>query len=121
MLKKQKYANFLKPDKIFILSALHYLLNLNKVIEPYNVTLSYISPSKRTSGLIILNAKEKIEWGNKVISQLKKVSNLEKDKFILLAGQEYIKPLRKYLNNIKEPLKGLSQGKRLKYLNDKLK
>ena len=41
------YAEALKPDKIFILSALHHLLNLDKEIEPYDVTLSNV-PKKKT-------------------------------------------------------------------------
>ena len=41
------YAHSLNPDKIFILSALHHLLDLEMEIEPYNVTLSNIPKSKR--------------------------------------------------------------------------
>ena len=35
-----KYAEKLKPDKIFILSAKYHLLPLDKEIEPYDVTLT---------------------------------------------------------------------------------
>lgn len=112
------YANKQNPDKIFILSALHYLLNLEDVIEPYNVTLSNIPKSKRNPGLKILTAIEKVEWGKKVIDFLSKESDLINDEFIILAGQEYIKPLFNKISKLTNPLNGLKQGQRVKYLND---
>ena len=45
------YAYRQNPDKIFILSALHHLLDLEKEIEPYNVTLSNVPKNKRKPGL----------------------------------------------------------------------
>jgi len=54
------YAKKQKPDKIFILSALHHLLKLDDVIEPYNVTLSNIPKNKRKAGLKILSSVEKV-------------------------------------------------------------
>ena len=39
------------PDKIFILSALHHLLDIDQEIEPYNVTLSNVPKAKRVPGL----------------------------------------------------------------------
>jgi len=100
------YGISLNPDKIFILSALHQLLNLDTEIEPYNVTLSNIPKSKRKADLKILTSKEKIEWGKKIIGQLKIEADLEKDEFIILAGQEYIKPIEGYIinNNLKKAL-----------------
>jgi len=112
------YANKQKADKIFILSALHYLLKLDDVIEPYNVTLSNIPKSKRKAGLKILTSTEKVGWGNKVIELLSKESNLKDDEFIILAGQEYIKPLLGKISKLSNPLKGLKQGQRVKYLNE---
>jgi len=105
------YGISLKPDKIFILSALHYLLDLDKEIEPYNVTLSNVPKGKRKAGLKILSSTEKKEWGKKVLEQLEKVTDIKKDTFIILAGQSYIKPIAS-LSNIEEPLKGVVQGKR---------
>src|SRR5665647_769093 len=64
------YAYSLNPDKIFILSALHHLLDLERVIEPYNVTLSNVPKKKRKVGLKVLNSQEKKEWGEKVIEML---------------------------------------------------
>ena len=110
------YAYSLKPDKIFILSALHHLLDLEKVLEPYDVTLSIVPRAKRKPGLKVLNAAEKIEWGIKVVGMLKEHTDLQHDMFIILAGNEYLKPIASNIRNLDNRLSGLSQGRRLKYL-----
>ncbi len=112
------YAQQLKPNKIFILSALHHLLHLDKEIEPYNVTLSSVPKHKRKEGLKILTSTEKKEWGRKVIEQLSKESDLQNDDFIFLAGQQYLKPLITSIRHYKNPILGLGQGKRLKFLKE---
>ncbi len=73
------YGELLKPDKIFILSALHHLIELEKEIEPYNVTLSNVPKSKRKVGLKVLDKNETIDWGKKVLEQLSKEAKLEND------------------------------------------
>ncbi len=105
------YGISLKPDKIFILSALHNLLDLDKEIEPYDVTLSYVSPNKKAKNpnLKVLTKAEAKLWGQKVIEQLVKVADIKKDTFIILAGQSYIKPIQKELTNIVEPLNKVSE------------
>ncbi len=112
------YAQQLKPNKIFILSALHHLLQLDTEIEPYDVTLSSVPKHKRRKGLKILTVAEKKEWGKKVIEQLSKETDLQNDEFIFLAGQQYIKPLTNSIRHYKNPLLGLGQGKRLKFLKE---
>ena len=113
------YAQALRPDKIFILSALHHLLDLETEIEPYDVTLSYVSPDKRKKKphLKVLTNDEANLWGAKVIEQLKQVADIKNDRFIVLAGQSYLKPIQNSLTHIVEPLNGIVQGKR----PDKLK
>jgi hypothetical protein len=112
------YAYKLNPDKIFILSALHHLIDLDKEIEPYNVTLSNVPKIKRKIGLKILNTIEKKNWGEKIIEQLSKQTDLQNDHFIILAGQEYIKPIIDNISHLRNPLKGLRQGERVKFLNE---
>ncbi len=112
-----EYANSIAHDKIYILSAKHHLLDLGTEIDPYDVTLSYVSPKKRTANLVILNKEQKIIWGDKVISQLKRVSDIEKDLFIILAGKEYILPLEKSIINLDDKLYGLRNGERIQWLN----
>ncbi len=111
------YAKRQNPNKIFILSALHHLLDINEEIEPYNVTLSNVPKAKRKPGLKILTSGEKINWGKKVVEQLSKQTDLQNDEFIILAGQEYIKPIIRNIPNFTNPLNGLRQGERLKFLN----
>jgi hypothetical protein len=53
------YANKQNPNKIYILSALHHLLDIDKEIEPYNMTLSIVPKAKRKTGLKILTSSEK--------------------------------------------------------------
>jgi hypothetical protein len=113
-----KYAYTLNPDKILILSALHHLLDLEKEIEPYDVTLSNVPKAKRKPGLKILNSQEKIIWGKEVVRLLSKQSDLQYDKFIVLAGQEYIKPIKAHIRYLDDRLHGLSQGKRIAYLKN---
>lgn len=114
------YAHKLNPDKIYILSALHHLVDLEQEIEPYDVTLSYIPPSKRKEGLIVLSNQEKENWGKEVLKQLEQVSDLQNDEFIILAGESYISPLKKGIKNMKKPLSGLRQGERVQYLTNNL-
>lgn len=114
------YAYFLKPDKIFILSALHHLLDLETEIEPYNVTLSNVPKKKRNPGLIILNSQEKKVWGKNVIDMLAKQADLKNDLFIILAGLEYIKPIASSLNNYKNVLNHVSLFNRVPFLKNKI-
>lgn len=112
------YSYSLNPNKIYILSALHHLLELETEIEPYNVTLSNIPKSKRKEGLRVLNRIEKAEWGKTVVKMLSKHADLQNDQFIFLAGQEYIKPIKPYLTNIDDRLKGMGIGERCSFLKN---
>ena len=117
------YGKALKPDKIFILSALHHLLDLDKEIEPYDVTLSYVSRDKKAKkpNLKVLAKAEAKLWGQIVLKQLGEVANLKEDKFIILAGQSYLNPIKDGLKNFEEPLKGVIQGKRPGKLTELIK
>ena len=102
--KTLEYGKSLKPDKMYILSAKHFLVPLNKVLAPYDKTLKEMPKD------------EKEAWGEKVISQMKSSGiNLEKDKFVFLTGSEYMKPLLKYIpeSNIEKPMDGRRMGERL--------
>jgi len=109
LLKKSlQYAKSLDPDAIFILSAKHHLLQLSKVIEPYNV---YISDK---------SGKEKKIWAKKVIQQLEKRYDLKKDHFTILAGECYRQYLIPHIYKVEIPMQGLGIGKQLGWLTDKL-
>ncbi len=115
-----EYAYQQKPDKIFILSALHGLLDINTKIAPYNVTLCYVPKNKRKPGLKILTQQEKLAWRDKVLTKLGEHCDLDRDIFIVLAGLEYIKPIKGCIKNLENPLNGKRQGERIKYLNNYL-
>lgn len=98
------YAKKLKPDKIFILSAKHGLLTPNDVIAPYDTTLNTMPD------------KERRVWGARVRKQLHGKVNLEKDKFIFLAGGRYRKYLMPHMRHVKIPMIHLGIGKQLQFL-----
>lgn len=98
-------AKKLNPDAIYILSGKHHLLPLNKVIEPYNQRVSH-------------KKDENEAWGAKVIEQLKKVTDLQNDKFIIYAGKDYVTPIKSSLKNVILPFDGVKgNGEMLQRLN----
>lgn len=100
-----QYANKQKPDQIFILSALYGLIELDKVIQPYNLTLNDMS------------AAEKKKWSQMVLGQMTAYKlNREQDLFIFLAGNNYRKYLLPYIRNYQIPLEGLRIGEQLSFL-----
>jgi hypothetical protein len=109
--KTLEYGKSLRPDKMYILSAKHFLVPLTKVLAPYDKTLKEMPKD------------EKEAWGEKVISQIKSAGiNIEKDKLIFLTGSEYMKPLLKYIpkGNIEKPMEGRRMGERLQWLNSQI-
>ena len=98
-------AKKLNPDAIYILSGKHHLLPLDKVIEPYNQRVSH-------------KKDENEAWGAKVIKQLKKVTDLQNDKFIIYAGKDYVTPIKSSLKNVILPFDGVKgNGEMLQRLN----
>lgn len=102
-----KFAESLKPDKVFILSAKHGLLGLEEIIEPYNTILNKMKDNEVRA------------WSGKVLGSLEKVADLKKDKFMFLAGEKYRKYLIPKIANFEIPLQGLGIGKQLKWLREK--
>ena len=101
-----KYAESLRPDRIFILSAEYGLVDLEKEIEPYNKTLN------------TMPATEVLSWAGRVLLQLKNSTDLENDEFVFLAGERYRKHLVPHIARYSVPMKGLGIGKQLKYLKE---
>lgn len=107
--KNLNYAKSLKPNKIFILSAKYGLLNLNDKVAPYNKTLNK------------MNRIEREKWAKGITAKLRVLTNLKKDKFIFLAGKKYREYLTKEIKNYEIPTEGLSIGKQLNWLSNKIK
>ncbi len=107
--KTLEYGKSLEPDKMFILSAKHHLVPLNKELDPYDKTLKEIPKD------------EKEKWGEETMKQMKSAGlDLNKDKFIFLTGGEYLKPFRNYIANLETPMEGRRLGERLKWLNSQI-
>jgi len=98
------YARSLNPDEIYILSAKYGLLDLEKKIEPYNLTLNKMPKKKRE------------EWAEKVVRQLEDVTDIQKDEFIFLASQRYREYIIHSVKNYSVPMAGLSIGLQLGFL-----
>jgi len=101
-----RFAKSMAVDRIYILSAKYGLLEESDLIEPYNETL---------------NDKSQPEikmWSEKVLQELRNNADLEKDEFIILAGEKYRKYLIKAMLHVTIPLKGLSIGKQLAFYKE---
>lgn len=69
------------PDAILILSAKHHIVELDQVLAPYDVCLS-----NQTIG-------EQKKWAEICLDSLSKRFDLKKDKFVILAVEDYYKNL----------------------------
>ena len=98
------YAEQLRPDAIYILSAKHGLLALDDKITPYNETLNDMS-----------TAQIRV-WADRVHRQLQAVTNVAADRFIFLAGVNYREYLAPRLPHHEVPLRGLPIGKQVQRL-----
>ena len=107
--KSLAYAQILRPDNVFILSAKYFLLPLNKIIEPYNVSLNNMGVAEIRS------------WAKTVIHELEKKASLIDDEFIFFAGQKYRRFLLPEIKKREVPMEGLGIGKQLKFLTDRLR
>lgn len=98
---------------VYVVSALHHLVTLDQVLEPYELSLLALSPREREA------------WGERVHAQLvmrHRVRNL-----CVLAGVEYVNAIGgAYLHerverdtryHVETPLAGMQIGQRLAWLN----
>jgi len=95
-----------------ILSAKYGLLSPDEVIEPYDLTLKGASK------------QFKWEWAHRVDQQIRKAID-KKKRLIVLAGDDYYGPLTEASTNdplhFLAPMRGLSLGNRLVFLNQCLR
>jgi hypothetical protein len=106
--KSLAYAESLDPDDIVILSAKYYVVPLSKVIQPYDKTL------------LNMPSDEIQEWAVQVLKILADKYDLEKDNFIILAGDKYRKYITPQITHWSAPLKGLRIGQQLSWYSKKL-
>jgi len=103
-----QYAQKLTPSEIYILSAKYGLVGIYEKIEPYDLTLN------------TMPVKEKKVWADKVLEQISEYCDLQRDHFIILAGQKYRQYLIPQLTSYEIPMQGLTIGKQLQYLKGKI-
>lgn len=103
--KMLRYAQRRNPDEIFILSAKHGLLSLDDIVDPYEQTLKTMpAPLIRF-------------WAARVLQQLQERADLKRDRFTILASEKYRRHLLPHLQHYCIPMKGLSIGRQLQFLN----
>ena len=104
-----RYARSLDPDAIFILSAKHGLVGLEQELDCYSCTLNEMS------------ARSVKQWGDRVLGQLRGVVDLDNDRIVFLAGERYRKHLLPHVRHPEVPLRGLSIGKQMKFLKERIR
>jgi hypothetical protein len=102
------YAEKLKPDAIFILSAKYGLVHADDEIYPYDLTLNTMS------------AADVKAWAARVLRDLQVRTNVDTDHYTFLAGDKYRKYLEPHLRCVEVPMLGLPIGKQLQFLKRRL-
>ena len=98
------WAQQQQADAIYILSAKHHLVEPDRVLQPYDLTLNDMPIA------------ELRRWSDAVLEQLKSATDIERDRFIVLAGDKYRKYLLPHLVNVELPLEGMRIGKQVQFL-----
>ena len=106
--KSLAYAKALKPDRIFILSAKHGLLKLDQQVDPYELTLNRMGVAERRA------------WAKEVLGQLREHTDLQRDRFVFLAGQRYREGLTPHMRHVSVPMEGMAFGEQLGWLTGKV-
>ena len=112
-----EYAAFL-GHPIYILSAKHHLLPLDREIEWYD---KYLPDFPRA---------EQVEWARTVADRLRELYDLEDTNFIFLAGSVYSRDLKTMLPHCETPLQdnvkkgekyaGSGMGCQKNYMNEQM-
>ena len=106
--KELAYAKSLNPRKIYILSAKYGVLELDDVVDPYELTLNKMKEQERK------------RWAYNCYNQLKNKGIDFDEKAIFLCGSNYRKYLMKMFKNSDAPLKSLGIGNQLKFYKNNI-
>lgn len=96
---------------ILILSALHGVVELDHVLDPYDLSMGDLSAAERRA------------WGDRAAATIARQADLATARLVVLAGRAYADPLRPHAaradgtSAIEEPMAGLGLGQRLRWLN----
>jgi hypothetical protein len=107
--KSIEYAKMLTGEEsIFVLSALHGVVNLDTVIAPYDKSIYQMSPDEKTV------------WAEMVFTQLSKCSDVTHDKYAFLTDDDYCEQIYPRLSQVEMPLKGKKPEDHLAWFEDKI-
>jgi hypothetical protein len=112
--KIKKLLSLLKndDDKVFILSINYGLIAPEALVDPYNKTMSDLSPAQRKV------------WAYDVVANLRASNLCCYDKVVLFASAVYFKPilpiLRESRVEVSTPFQGLGSGEVLHFLNHEI-
>ena len=98
------WATHRAPKAIYILSAKHHLVEPGQLLEPYDLTLNDMPIS------------ELRRWSNTVLQQLRSAADIERDRFVILAGEKYRRYLLPHLKHVELPLEGMRIGEQVQFL-----
>lgn len=101
------YGESLLPYAINVLSAKYGLIDIDQVIDPYDLTLKDMRSSDVKA------------WGERVLASLRERYDLFADRFVFLAGATYRKYLTPELTHYEVPLEGLTIGRQLQWLTQR--
>lgn len=115
--KAYRYATKIEHDKIFFLSTVFHVVEPDQEVSKVNKRFKNMS------------AIEKREWAKVTVSQIReKGIDVEKDELIFLTPKDYwegivsiLQKKGKTTENFKTPLIGLTQGKQIGWITDRLK
>lgn len=102
--KRLRYAEWRDPDLMLVLSAKHHVLEMDEIVAPYDVTLYDMSAGRVRA------------WATEVCTQLREVADLERDRFIILAGRKYYEELLAHLSHVEIPTEGMKIGETKSFL-----
>lgn len=92
---------------VHIISAEHHLLDLDRVIAPYDKTMNKMP------------RKEQKEWAEQVERELRQRYDVDSTVFVILGGRNYWKDLKALLPHVETPLAGLGgNGKQMRYMKE---
>ena len=105
-----EHASRCDPDpwaEVYVLSALHGLCELDRIVPPYDLTLNDQTRAGRHA------------WAQRVVNELLRAGwDFERTEFVFLAGSAYVAPLVGWMPRWSAPVAHLGIGQGLAWLNE---
>lgn len=100
-----RYAEKLKVDKAFVLSAKYGVVELSEIIEPYKISINNNGRlSSHQRGVVQpMNDLQRDAWVKMVIQQLSVITDLEMDFFIVFGGKRHRYLLYPFITHLEGP------------------